>query len=214
MEAANMASTVAFKNERKSDYKVYILHEGYAESFGDEMRANCTCTVIKGKEIIIVDTMTPWDKELILEKLKSLKIDPCDISYVISTHGHSDHCGNNNLFLQAVHIVGYCVSKGNIYKNHPFDKGVPYEIDENVSVMPTPGHMMAHVSVAVKTVNNDTVVVAGDLFENERDLTDDNVWIDAGSEDESKQRLSREKILKIADWIIPGHGKMFKVYRH
>lgn len=208
MQTSNATSA----KEHKSDYKVYILHEGYSEFLGDEMKANCTCTVIKGRKNIIVDTMTPWDKDLILEKLKSLKIDPSDISYVISTHGHSDHCGNNNLFLEAVHIVGYCISKGDIYKNHPFDRGLPYEIDDGVSVIPTPGHMMAHVSVAVKTANG-TVVVAGDLFENEKDLSDENVWIDAGSEDESKQRTSRAKILKIADWIIPGHGKMFKVSR-
>jgi hypothetical protein len=30
------------------------------------MVANCTCTLIKGPKHIIVDTMTPWDKEKII----------------------------------------------------------------------------------------------------------------------------------------------------
>lgn len=48
---------------------------------------------------------------------------PNDIQYVVSTHGHSDHIGNNNLFLQAKHIVGFSVSFEDKYYLHPFDKG-------------------------------------------------------------------------------------------
>lgn len=70
---------------------------------------------------------------------------------------------------------------------------------------------MQHVSVVVKSENRGTVVVAGDLFENEKDLEDENVWISAGSDSEDLQRKNRQKILEIADYIVPGHGPMFKV---
>lgn len=53
--------------------------------------------------------------------------------------------------------------------------------------------------------------MAGDLFENENDLNDDNIWISAGSDSEDLQRGNRQKILEIADYIVPGHGPMFKV---
>lgn len=169
--------------------------------------------LIKGEQNVIVDTMTPWDKDYILKKLEDHKVHPDEISFVVSTHGHSDHCGNNNLFLNATHIVGFTISYKNKFYDHGFADGLNYKIDDFVEVMPTPGHMLAHVSVLVKTSDGKTVVVAGDLFENEDDVHNDNIWKDAGSENEAKQLESREKILKIADWIIPGHGKMFPVSR-
>jgi glyoxylase-like metal-dependent hydrolase (beta-lactamase superfamily II) len=67
--------------------------------------------------------MTPWDTKLILLSLEMNGLTADDIAYVISTHGHSDHTGNNNLFLKAKHIVGYCVSFKDKYYLHPFDKG-------------------------------------------------------------------------------------------
>lgn len=46
------------------------------------------------------------------------------IDYVVSTHGHSDHIGNNNLFLKAKHIVGYSISYMDNYFIYNFDKGI------------------------------------------------------------------------------------------
>ena len=98
-----------------SDSKVIVLFNGYSRvsEDGKIMKANCTCTLIRSKELnIIVDTMTPWDKDKILSELHNKhQLEPDQIHYVISTHGHSDHIGNNNLFLNAVHIVGKSVSK-------------------------------------------------------------------------------------------------------
>lgn len=47
-------------------------------------------------------------------ELKSHGVIPEDINYVVSTHGHSDHIGNNNLFLKAKHIVGFNISDRNL----------------------------------------------------------------------------------------------------
>ncbi|KAK6645460.1 hypothetical protein RUM43_001737 [Polyplax serrata] len=194
-----------------SNYEVFVLHEGYSKITESGMIANCTCTLIKGTKNIIVDTMTPWDREFILEKILSHGLKPEDVNFVVSTHGHSDHCGNNNLFLDAVHIVGYSISYKNFYEDFSFETQGDYKIDEYVRIIPTPGHTLAHVSVAVVTSKNETIVVAGDLFENKDDLNDETIWKNAGSENETEQEKSRKKILKIADYIIPGHGEMFKV---
>lgn len=48
---------------------------------------------------------------------------PEDITWVVSTHGHSDHLGNNNLFLKAKHIVGTNISQRNRYFIHDFNSG-------------------------------------------------------------------------------------------
>ena len=54
-------------------------------------------------------------------------------------------------------------------------------------------------------------VSSGDLFEKEEDIFNDKLWLDAGSEKPELQRHNRSKVAENADFIIPGHGPMFKV---
>ncbi|XP_058816321.1 metallo-beta-lactamase domain-containing protein 1-like [Topomyia yanbarensis] len=107
--------------------EIVVLNEGYSYMEKDDdsvMIANCTCTLIKSHDCnIIVDTMTPWDGDLLLQRLRESRLNPDDITWVVSTHGHSDHLGNNNLFLKAKHIVGTNVSQRNRYFVHDFSRG-------------------------------------------------------------------------------------------
>ncbi|XP_046829562.1 metallo-beta-lactamase domain-containing protein 1 isoform X2 [Vespa velutina] len=49
--------------------EVKVLFNGYSEQLDDRiMCANCSCTLIKGPKLIIVDTMTAWDQKKILEE--------------------------------------------------------------------------------------------------------------------------------------------------
>lgn len=52
-------------------YEVHIVAVGYSKAMenSEGYTANCSCTLIKGKYNIIVDTMTPWDREYILESM-------------------------------------------------------------------------------------------------------------------------------------------------
>ena len=47
---------------------------------------------------------------------------PEQINFVVCSHGHIDHVGNNNLFTNAIHIVCYDVCVGEQYMLHHFDK--------------------------------------------------------------------------------------------
>lgn len=196
-----------------SPYEVAVLFNGYSKIAEEGFLANCSCTLVKGPKNIIVDTMTSWDGAKIVGALKAHKLNPADISYVVCSHGHSDHIGCNYLFQDALHIVGHCISRKDIYYMHDFKSGHEYEIDDYVKIVPTPGHTLQDVSVIVKTRNRGIVAITGDLFENETDLEDDNIWKAAGSDSVEVQIESRNKILKIANWIVPGHGTMFKVER-
>lgn len=52
--------------------EVIVLFEGYAKQVdNDIMDANCSCVLIKGPKKIIVDTMTAWDKDKIIEGMGS-----------------------------------------------------------------------------------------------------------------------------------------------
>ncbi|KAF9816075.1 hypothetical protein SFRURICE_003626 [Spodoptera frugiperda] len=192
--------------------EVIVLYEGYSVMTGkDQMSANCSCTLIKGANNIIIDTMTSWDGQKILAALAKNNVSPENINYVISTHGHSDHIGNNNLFLLAKHIVGFSVSFNDEYHMHPFDKGEELRIDDNVRVIPTPGHTLSDVTVLVKAVGGATIAIVGDLFEKFDDIQNPNLWMEAGSEDPVRQMRNRSKVANMADWIVPGHGPQFQV---
>jgi len=194
-------------------YQVYVLQAGYSKLVNDKYLANGTSTLIVGPKFkLIVDTLSPWDKDLLLASLEKHKVTPDEITHLVCTHGHPDHVGNNNLFVGdgVTHIVGWSIHHMDCYSDHPFKDGAVLHIDENLEVMPTPGHTLDSVSVKVKT-DIGTVIVTGDLFEKEEDLLDDNIWKEAGSEDSVLQLLNRNKVLDLADYIIPGHGPMFQV---
>lgn len=192
--------------------EVIILFDGYSKinETKTEMQANCTCTLIKGKHNIIVDTMTAWDGEKLRKSLEEQGLKPEDIDWVVCTHGHSDHVGNNALFQKATHIVGNSISKRDVYYLHSFDE--EFIINENVKVVATPGHTLSDVSVVVRAKEG-VIAVVGDLFEREEDLTNETIWREAGSEDPVKQRENRDYILSFADFVVPGHGPKFPVIK-
>ncbi|CAG4965342.1 unnamed protein product [Colias eurytheme] len=191
--------------------EVVVLHDGYSFINNEgEMMANCSCTLVKGPHNIIVDTMTPWDSEIILTALMKHQLTPDDIHFVVSTHGHSDHTGNNNLFLKATHIVGFSISFRDKYYIHPFENGEEYVINDFVKIIPTPGHTLSDVTVLVKS-EGQNIAIAGDLFEKYEDINNQSIWQEAGSEDPAKQLTNRTKIADIANWIIPGHGPKFEI---
>ncbi|MCC6501649.1 MAG: MBL fold metallo-hydrolase [Deltaproteobacteria bacterium] len=192
------------------NYEVIILKPGYCHRLGPtKMRADGTVTLIKGPKNIIVDTGGPQDSEHIIDALSKEGLSPRDISHVICTHGHSDHVGNNNLFWDAAFIVSHDISKGDLYTFHDFKSGESYMIDEEVEVIPTPGHTSQDISVIVR-IKEGVVAITGDLFESEQDLVDEELWR-ASSELPVEQEKSRAMILAIADTVVPGHGEMFKV---
>lgn len=163
---------------------------------------------------VLVDTMGPWDRLKLLDTLASLHITPQDVHYVVCTHSHPDHIGNLNAFTFSQHVVGTHVYKEDMYHLTAFEDSDCLQLSKDIRVVKTAGHTLSDVSVVVDNVDQfGTVVVAGDLFECETDLSDDSIWKDAGSEDQQLQRKNRQFVLSFADYVIPGHGSMFAVKR-
>ena len=182
----------------------YAIWEGYASQ-----KACGTVTLVKSKNHnIIVDTGNAQSKDIILEKLKENSLQTKDIDFVICTHSDVDHIGNLNLFPNAVFIGGSDVMQGDLFKEFFKEK---YVIDEDIYVIPTPGHDSRSISVIVKTAKG-VVAVVGDLFEYDKDWeTHDSESWEPWSQDKQIQLDNRIKIWKLADYIIPGHGDLFKV---
>jgi len=185
--------------------EVKILKEGYSKDVGvNKVKAEGTSTLVKSTKNIIIDTGNVGSASFILQKLKQESLTPKDIHFVVNTHGDLDHIGNNSLFQNATFIGFGSVCKGDAFT---FFAG-EFVIDKDVKVFKNPGHSSMDVSVCVKTKEG-VIVIAGDIFENERDY--DGKEAKTWSYDWKLQFKNRKKILALADYIIPGHGKMFQV---
>lgn len=190
---------------------VRVLKVGYSRSEGPgRQRADCTITLVRSDVNLLVDTGNPEDGPEIQRLLKDEGLTPGDISVVICTHGHSDHVGNNGLFPQAKFIFFHDISQGDLFIGHRFDKEA-YSLGEEVQVFATPGHTAEDISVLVRTENG-IVAIVGDLFDSEEDLTGA-VMREAPGCQPAQQAASRRLILEKADYIIPGHGGIFRAPR-
>jgi glyoxylase-like metal-dependent hydrolase (beta-lactamase superfamily II) len=117
-----------------------------------------------------------------------------------------------NLFLNATHFLGSCISHKHLYSYHDFNDK-PFILDTDIEVHFTPGHTSTCVSVVVRNTNLEnggSIAIVGDLFEKEEDIFDESLWIEAGTEDEKAQRRNRLKIAEMGvTFVLPGHGPKF-----
>lgn len=195
---------------KKGSAQVIVLKDGYARWEGYASQRACgTITLIKSIKNCIVDLGIAGDKELILQELQKNTIETSQIDTVILTHSDVDHIGNMNLFPDATFIGGNDVIQGDLFKEFFKEK---YTVDENITVIHTPGHDNRCISVLVTTANG-LVAITGDLFEYEKDWISTEApeaW-EVWSQDKITQAKSRNNIWKLADFIVPGHGPMFQV---
>jgi glyoxylase-like metal-dependent hydrolase (beta-lactamase superfamily II) len=182
-----------------------VLVEGYAKEIEHGWEANSTTTLIQNEgKYIIVD---PGLDESVLEKaLEGEGLEKGDIDCVFLTHYHLDHILNARLFRRAIIADGHCFYKRNRGKEHDGKL-----FGENIEIMHTPGHTPEHSSLIFSTTEA-TYAVAGDLIwwhlENGRAALN---LPDPFACDVDALIKSRKNILQKADFIIPGHGRMFKV---
>lgn len=187
--------------------EVFVLQSGYAlwDKAMKSQKADGTITLVKSRKNIIVDTGLPKDKQAILRGLRLHGLDSRGIDYVICTHGDADHISNNNLFPHARLIVGFDIYDGDMASF--FQKN--FKVDDHVTVTEMTGHDDRSIGVLVDTEGG-LVAICGDLFEYENDWKKAKEWI-AFSKRPHDHIKNRAKIWELADYIIPGHGDIFKV---
>ncbi len=192
--------------------EIKVLIEGYARKEDDSEFASCSTTLIKEKELnIIVDP--GMNRKMLLDALKKEKLSASDVDYVVLTHYHLDHSLLTGIFENAKIIDNECVySWDGKIENH--DGKIP---GTKIEIIKTPGHDMFHCSVLVDTQKLGKVAIVGDVFwwpdEDEQKTDMENLMNHEDPYVKNREQLSesRKKVLDFADYIIPGHGKMFKV---
>lgn len=187
------------------------LIKGYAKEINGEEFASCSTTlIIDGENKIIVDPGT--NRQLLLETLKKENLTPLEINIVLLTHTHIDHSLLVGMFENA-----QVYDDSSIYLMN--SKAMEHNglIGDKIEIISTPGHDQFHMSVLVKDTIKGSVLIAGDVFwwwDTEEQKTDYISLLnkeDPYVKDEAQLMKSREKLLQIADYIIPGHGKPFFV---
>ncbi len=178
--------------------EIKILIKGYAST--DTNGHSCsTIVLIRDKDMrMIVDPGTLPNQDLLVEKLKEEGLTVNDINIVFITHSHVDHYRNIGMFPKAKTLDFWGWWEGDIWKE------ASENISENLKIIKTPGHSSDNVTLLVKT-DKGNVAICGDVFWKENFPQDDPYASDKG-----KLKESRKKVLEIADYIIPGHGEMFK----
>jgi len=189
--------------------RVKVLVEGYAHECKGYYKATCTSVLIEdsGKKIIV----DPGCNEgLLLSALEKEGLTPKSIDLIFLSHYHVDHVLNLRLFPGKDVLDGDTIYRGD--KEFSFKEKIP---KTNIEIIETPGHAHEHATPLVRTKEG-IIAIAGDLWwwEDGKQNTNTKALLslkDPFVKDEEALLKSRKMILKKADFIIPGHGKMFRV---
>jgi glyoxylase-like metal-dependent hydrolase (beta-lactamase superfamily II) len=190
--------------------KVKILVEGFsnADSVGETgEEATCaTVSLILDEGIsIVVDPGILESQQILVDALKKENLNIEDIDIVCITHSHLDHYRNVGMFPNAKVLEFF----GLWHKNSI--ESWSENFTPNIQILKTPGHDYTGITPFV-TTENGVVAICGDIFWKENypeDPGDDNY-----ASDYEKLAESRELVLDLADWVIPGHAGIYKVNKN
>jgi len=199
--------------------KVKILVEGiHTRTSDNRLNIGSTTTLVQSNINIIVDPGAFINKGRLISALSDEGLETDDIDAVVFTHLHLDHVANVFLFPHAkIYHKFVCGTYPGQFQI--IEKGYAERFDlinepiaDHVKIIETAGHSIDHISLIVNT-DDGKIVIAGDAIARDE-------WADETKQpnpdlayDVKKYNESRKKILEIADYIIPGHGGIFKVMK-
>lgn len=159
-----------------------------------------TVALVEGDGVVIVtDPGMVANRKMITDGLKKNGVTPEEVTHVFISHHHPDHTVNIALFPNAELIDFWGIYQGDFWQDHPDE----YEIAPGIKVFQTPGHTKEDASLVVET-DKGTIVLTHLWWTQDKTPDKDPIaW------DQKILEEQRRKIDKIADWIIPGHGKRF-----
>lgn len=182
--------------------EVKILIQGYtsADNSAGEEKTCPTISLVRDKgAIIIIDPGVLEDQNILKKKLKEEDLTTDSVDFVFLTHSHLDHYRNAGMFARAKVIEYFGVWDG--AKCDDWEE----QFSEDIQIIKTPGHDYSSLTFLVKTEEG-RVAICGDVFWKENYPEKDPY-----ASDPVKLAESRKKVLEAADFVIPGHGPVFKV---
>jgi glyoxylase-like metal-dependent hydrolase (beta-lactamase superfamily II) len=105
------------------------------------------------------------------------------------------------MFPQALVVDVDSVYDGSLWLDHDGDG---YHLSDDISVIETPGHAQECAALVVRTETGTVVLTHAWWFSDMTPERDPLAW------SQESLDLSRERILEIADVVVPGHGPAFR----
>ena len=176
--------------------RLIVLHAGYV----GPRTASTVTFVSDGDHRIVIDPGMVATASLILDPLREAGCEPGRVTDVVLSHHHPDHTMNAGLFPGArVHDV-WAVYQGDRWEDRDAE-GVL--LTPSVRLIRTPGHTPQDITTLVGTA--DGIVACT------------HVWWAAGgpasdprATDPHALERSRERVLAVADLVVPGHGAAYR----
>jgi glyoxylase-like metal-dependent hydrolase (beta-lactamase superfamily II) len=176
--------------------RIDVLLEGSLEP-----TVRSTCTLVRDGELVaVIDPGLAPSQAAILDPLSALGVAAEDVTAVILSHHHPDHTINAALFPAAAVHDHWAVYRGDDWESRECEGA---EASASVRLIRTPGHSAEDLSTLIGTP--DGIAVATHLW-----WTADGPADDPYAPDRELLRRSRERVLGLADLIIPGHGAPFR----
>ncbi len=191
--------------------EVKVLVEGYAKKMKSGwVASSTTCLITTENKKIISDP--GCNRKKLLDALHKEGVATTDINYVFLSHCHPDHTLLAGIFEKAKFIT---FDANLLYDNDLMLTFHKHILGKDVEIIETPGHVLEHLSLVVNTPKG-KVAIAGDVIwwaDGEKQVFTIHQKDHSQAKGMNMKKLveSRKKLLKVADYVIPGHGKMFKV---
>ena len=183
--------------------EVKVIVEGFinadCRAKGLPEKTRTTSTLVTDGELkILADPGIYDDPAVLIDALKAEGLTPDKITHIFLTHSHIDHYYSVALFPKAKVLEFYALWQG------AEDMDRPNSLSPDISLIESPGHSINSLTMLVDTPSG-KVAIAGDVWWKEN-YPDNDPYAD----DMQQLLKTRVTVLKLADYIIPGHGKMFK----
>lgn len=195
---------------------IKLLVEGRANFNNEVWEDYASVVYIENKDQkIIFDPGS--NREKLFSSLKENQIKVEDITHVFLSHRHLDHTLLMGVFPNAKICTERHMHDGTKIYKYP-----RYIFGPEIEILDLPGHSERDLCLFVNTVEG-KYALSGDLFwwnfdepqetDLERLIAHKDRFALKRKIDEKLLEESRRKILSLADFVIPGHGKMFRVIK-
>jgi glyoxylase-like metal-dependent hydrolase (beta-lactamase superfamily II) len=160
--------------------------------------AGTVSLVRAGDRVIVVDPGMVPDRSAILDPLAALEVAPWDVTDVVISHHHPDHTWHIALFPDIRLHDYWATYQRDVWDSRPAEG---CEVGPGVRLLETPGHTREDITTIVET--NDGSLALTHLWWNGAVEGDPRAW------DLDLLMRHRERVLEMADVIVPGHGPPF-----
>jgi glyoxylase-like metal-dependent hydrolase (beta-lactamase superfamily II) len=177
---------------------VHLLHAGYTGE-----RTGSSITLVRdGDALIVTDPGMVARRSLITDALAALGVQPEAVTHVFLSHHHPDHTMNVALFPNAEVVDFWARYIDDLWLDHDGDG---HRLGPHAQLWLTPGHSEEDASLIVEA--DDGVYAMTHLWWH----ADRTPVTDPYAPDMAACDRNRERVLAVADVVIPGHGAPFRV---